>query len=71
MQPARDIALLNFLGKIATESMTKKLDWVLPQSLVEFNTLDELKKIAKGQQDLNQFLKDLDLDDDFSGVGKW
>ena len=50
--------------------MTKKLDWVLPQSLVEFNTLDELKKIAKSQKDLNQFLKDLDLDDDFSGVGK-
>ena len=47
IQPARDVALLDMFEEIIVTSKDRGLNWVLPDSLIEFDFLGEIKKAAK------------------------
>ena len=67
LQQGRDISIIDWLGQLATTSMANGWDWVIPESVVSFNTLEEIKKAAqKNKANANQLIKDLDLGRDLS-----
>ena len=47
LQQGRDISIIDWLGQLATTSMANGWDWVIPESVVSFNTLEEIKKAAQ------------------------
>lgn len=67
LQQGRDISIIDWLGQLATTSMANGWDWVVPESVVSFNTLEEIKKAAKkNKANASQLIKDLDLGRDLS-----
>ena len=58
--PIRDLAILDMFEQIAVEGLNKKRNWVLPETLVKFDILGEMKKLTNGD---NALIKELQLMD--------
>jgi hypothetical protein len=58
--PLRDMAMLDWLEQIATVGLKEGRDWVLPQTLVEFDTMGYMRKLAGRDTEL---IKQLQLYD--------
>ena len=58
--PVRDMAILDMFEVIATEGLKENRGWVLPKTLVKFDTIGEMKKLAGTDQALIDALQLMD-----------
>ena len=60
--PVRDMAILDMFEVIATEGLKENRGWVLKNTLVKFDTIGEMKKLAGTDQALIDALQLMDTE---------